>query len=437
MPVVSNVSSPKPGSIDWYISLNLVHSVHNSGLKSFLGCRRRYDWIYNGHYYPLQTAKPLEFGVAFHAAMEKLYDPLTWHDGETSLALAKGIFTQTVDKQYLDFRRKNPQLVNDESTADYKERKKLGLEMLSYYAKHVKAKADVGLTPVKVEIEFEVEIKGPKGETIWCKCNKCWTKYKAYITTYEGGKFFNTKQAEVDIWRDEKLQGHGDVYWSFWQGLPATFGGRIDCLMVDQLGRYWIFDWKTAMRMTTSEDFLWFDSQITSYCWALWTLNIPITGFVYVEMKKAIPQEPEPNKVIRLGRRYSVSKNIETTAELYETTVKENDNLAYTQGLYDDFIAHLKVDGPKYHQRFQIERNTTELMSMGQYIYDVALDMTEPNLNMYRNAGKFNCQNCAFAEPCLAKERGEDYLYTLESLFEKRERHYYETEKSTDKREGE
>lgn len=404
------------GSVDWYIDKNLVHSIHNSGAKSFQSCRRRWSWIYHDRYYPTMTAKPLEFGVAFHAAMEKLYDPLTWFDKDTALALALGTFTQTVDAQYLDFRKKNPNLVTEEVKADYAERKALGLDMLRYYGKHVMPKADVNLTPVKVEVEFEVAIKGPNGETLWCKCDRCFEKWTQYQ---------NSQRVDV-ISREE------------WKGLPVTFGGRIDCLMQDDLGRYWIYDWKTAARMSGSEDYLYLDTQITWYCWALWSIGVPIAGFIYAELKKAVPVEPEPNKTVRLGRMYSVNRAIETTAELYESTVAENDNLAYTAGLYDDFIAYLKSDaGPKYHQRFQIKRNEAELRNAGLTIFDIASEMVDPNVKIYAAPGKFNCQTCAFAEPCLSKNRNEDYVYTLETMYDKRERHYYETEKSTDKRGGE
>jgi hypothetical protein len=205
--------------------------------------------------------------------------------------------------------------------------------------------------------------------------------------------------------------------------------------MVDQFGRYWIYDWKTAARMSTSEEFLWFDSQITGYCWALWSIGVPIAGFIYAEMKKAIPVEPEPHKkgMRRNGLLYSVNKSMDTTATLYEQTVKENDNWAYTQGLYDDFIAYLKSEnGPRYHQRFQINRNAHELRNFGLDIFNIASEMTDPNIKIYPAPGKFNCQYCAFNDPCLAKNRNEDYMYTLETLYEKRARHYYETEKSTE-----
>src|SRR4051794_31695213 len=65
--------------VDDYIEADLTHSIHTSGRKSFRGCRRRWNWIFNDYWYPRTTAKPLEFGVAFHKGMETLYEPLLWN----------------------------------------------------------------------------------------------------------------------------------------------------------------------------------------------------------------------------------------------------------------------------------------------------------------------------------------------------------------------
>jgi hypothetical protein len=56
----------------------LCHEIHTSERKSFRACRRRWDWLFRGHYYPVETAKPLEFGIAYHKAMEVWYNPDTW-----------------------------------------------------------------------------------------------------------------------------------------------------------------------------------------------------------------------------------------------------------------------------------------------------------------------------------------------------------------------
>jgi hypothetical protein len=86
------------------IADRLVHEVHTSERKSFRGCRRRWNWVFQQFYYPQVTAKPLEFGVAFHSAMEVLYDPDTWTwDRELILNAAIGKFADVCNEQKTKF----------------------------------------------------------------------------------------------------------------------------------------------------------------------------------------------------------------------------------------------------------------------------------------------------------------------------------------------
>lgn len=405
---------------------------------SFRGCRRRWDWSTRQMYYPLVTPRPLEFGSAFHKAMEKYYDPLTWHDKETAAAIAQAAFVQECKEQYSRYLKLNRGNIDPEMKKDYDDRIVLGLGMLRYYTRWVSPEHDHNFTPVKVEIEFEVPITDPNGNYMWCKCEQCWQRFVAYELQDEKSWTSSRKRSEdagaigaMAEWREE------------WKGLPVTYGGRIDMLAKDDLGRYWVFDWKTAARLAgkdagTDDDFLYLDDQITSYCWALWRLGIPIAGFVYAEVKKAVPEEPEPNKTQRLGRWYSVNKQIATTATIYEQTVKENDPGAYAAGLYNDFIGYLKSeDGPKFHIRHQIQRSEAELRNAGINIWHEASEMTSPSLRIYPSPGRFACGNCAYKEPCLMMNKDEDYQYTLKTMFEKRVKHYWEDRApSTDSKGG-
>jgi hypothetical protein len=208
-------------------------------------------------------------------------------------------------------------------------------------------------------------------------------------------------------------------------------------------GRYWIFDWKTAARLSNGEpgardDYLWLDDQITSYCWAMWSIGLPIAGFVYAEIKKAIPEEPEPLNRPYKGRLYSTNKMNATTYELFYNTVSEGDPSGLANGLYDEYLEWLKTSGEAaYHLRHQITRTPEELRNAGVDLYNEALDITDPNRRVFPAPGRFGCTTCAFAEPCLGRRRGEDYTYTLDTLFERRERHYFEKPASTDSKGGE
>lgn len=405
-----------------YIEHKLTHQIHTSERMSRRGCRRRWDWIFHGMYYPYITAKPLEFGVAYHKAMETLYDPdnRSVEGGyETAYQLARVAFKQKCTQQRENFLLYHRDNYTSEVDEDYKERVDLGLGMLRYWYEHIMPRDDADFTPVKVEIPFEVPILGPSGEPIWCKCGQCWNRWKT---------------ADAELRRT--LQPT-----SPWKGLPVTYGGRIDLLMQDRSGDYWIVDWKTTQRMTNAEqsvadEFLLLDDQITSYCWALRQLGIRVRGFIYVEIKKAYPREPEPMKSMRQGRLYSVNKQQDTSYSVYLETIQNGDMAGYLSGAYEEFLLYLQEQErlhPYVHSHIII-RNDTELDNASYNIWAEAQEMVDSTLINYPSPGRFACNFCAFREPCIAKNRDEDVEYALETLYEKRTKHYWETaEPTTDK----
>lgn len=401
-----------------YIDNKLVHSLHTSERRAFRSCRRRHDWAYREMYYPIVTPPALEFGVAFHKAMEHYYEPLMWGKSrEAQLGLALKAFKDECGIQLRRYRKLNgePEVAVLE---DYKARLELGLGMIRYYSEEISPQYDIGFTPVEVEVAFEIPVLDPQGEALWCKCDICQKKWQAYQTQQTG------------------LSNHPNfLFEEFWQGLPVTYGGRLDMLAKDKHGRYWIFDWKTTSRLLDEgkeESFLELDDQIASYCWALRTLGIPVAGFVYVEIKKAFPQAPIELKRPYRGCKYSQNKQWMTTYDIARRHVEEHDAAAYDEGLYDEYLMWLLHEGPKFHQRFQIHKNENEIAEIGHNVYLEACDMIG-NSRVYPQPGRFSCPSCLYRQPCLGKNQGEDYVYTLDTLFEKKTKHYYEEqEPSTD-----
>jgi hypothetical protein len=415
-----------PETVEDYIDLDLTHSIHTSERKSFKGCRRRWDWLFRQYYYPQTTAKPLEFGVAFHKAMEVLYEPKLWDKPRDAvLEMAIQAFRQRCIRQFDEFVRYFGEPEKD-VVDDYNERMELGESMLRYHDKYVMDEFRSSYVPVKVEVSFEVPILNPDeppGEQtqLWCKCQVCMKRlheFKQKLTPEE-------RRAIPHAWRE--------------RGLPVTYGGRIDCVMESLIdGRQWIFDWKTAAQLSEDRNtFLLLDDQISSYVWALWELGIDCAGFVYVEQRKADTSEPDPMKTIRLGRRFSTSKSgVTCGAEVYERVVSENDAEAYAAGLYDDFIQYLK-ENSKLSMAYTVHRNEAEILETRRDIANEAMDIIDPKLRIYKNSGRFSCGNCAFQTPCLEKSGGGDYVYSLESMFDKRKYHYWvDTEASTESKGG-
>lgn len=267
-----------------------------------------------------------------------------------------------------------------------------------------------------VEIGFMIPIPNPEtGEpVIWCRCNNCFDKWWKHVTE------------EMDPSLKEG-----------WQGLPVVYAGRLDMLAEDGNGNYWIFDWKTARTISDNDEFLYLDDQIGSYVWALRKLGINVRGFVYHEQRKGYPLPPNKNQNIRLGRKYSVSKNQDTDYDTYLRTVSVEDKEAYEKGLYNEFLQFLKDEGIVYFKRHQIAKSADEIASVEFNIGLEALDMIDPGIRIYPSAGRFGCSFCAFRQPCMEKNAHGDYQYALDTLFERREHYYVRQEASTDSKSGE
>jgi len=419
-------------TVDECIKLKLVHEVHTSERRSFRACRRRWDWHFRHAYYPLVTAKPLEFGVAYHNAMEMLYDPDSWKwTTEAKLKRALTAFDQTCEKQLAKALEVQDRITLDtEIQEDYNERVELGRGMIRYYATEVSPKLDIGWKPVRVEIAFMVPVPHPDtGKTITCYCDNCYAKWLK--SDYAKAELAACADYNHDHDEIENRQGH-------FHGLPVVYAGRIDMLAKDDNGALWIFDWKTAASIPDNHEFLFLDDQISSYVWALVVgLGLKVRGFVYHEQRKGFPGAPKENKHRRLGRLFSVAANQDTDYDTYLSTVKEHDTEAYDEGLYDEFLHFLREEGITYYHREKVYKSFEELQEVGYNIGLEVLDMIDPQLRIYPSAGRFGCSFCAFQQPCREKNSKGDYQYALDTMYEQKEHYYVRTEASTESKGGE
>lgn len=424
--------------VDDHIARKLVHEIHTSERRSFRACRRRWDWLFRQNYYPKTTAKPLEFGSAFHKAMETYYNPETWSwDRVIIAARAEQDFVEMCEAQKVHALKEGELYLDAEVEEDYQERVNLGRGMMRYYFAKVAPREDVGWKPVKVEISFMVPVPNPEtGEkVIWCKCRTCFGKWNTYHDSQAHAKSYamNAARKPGEFIANTMVP----LYQEIWEGLPVVYAGRLDMLAEDEHGNYWIYDWKTARSISENDEFLYLDDQIGSYVWALRKLGINVRGFVYVEIRKGYPQPPKQNSARRLGRKFSVNKAQEVDYPTYKRTVEEEDPDAYADGLYDEILEFLRNEGTIYHKRWQIPKSFDELVSIGEDIGMEALDMIDPKLRIYKSAGRFGCNFCAFRQPCMEKNAKGDYQYALDTMYEQREHYYVRAEASTESKGGE
>jgi hypothetical protein len=261
--------------------------------------------------------------------------------------------------------------------------------MLVYYATHVHPFADHWFKPIATEISFEVPLDDPDNPGRPLKCTN--------------------SPACGQVHSNDPSEAESDVVYS----------GRVDMLIEDlRNGGYFIWDHKTASQLTSDDGFLQLDDQVGSYAWALSAkLNLDIKGFVYAEYRKAFPQPPI---LLKNGHSFSVNKQQATTHKIFLETVTEQDPEGLEEGRYAEYLAWLSgKDAPKFHQRFVILKTDKELAGVGEALTIESADIVDPKLRVYPSVGRFSCGNCAYRQPCLAKMMGEDYSYTLNSLFKK------------------
>jgi hypothetical protein len=377
------------------IDAGLVHTIHTSERKAFRSCRQRWQWAYQDDLHTSESVRALEFGQAYHRAMEVFYDPKTWHlDKEVLAVHAIAEFDRFTTETFNRYAKLG--LADERLVEDFADRMTSGVAMLQHYFRDIAPLTDT-FEPVEVEIAFEVPLLDPDGNYLLCKCERCYVKRFGY------GK------AEYDLS-------------AAWRGMPVTIGGRLDLLARDlETGELGILDWKTAGTLMKDEeiDFLELDDQISTYLLAMHKLGLPARVFWYHEQWKAAPQAPEPYAGGRRikGRMYQANKSLSTTYALYYATVSEGDPAGMAAGAYDEYLDWLKTEGPRYYQRVPVRRTDEQLRATERAIYLEYLDMVSDRI--YISPERRKCNWCNFFDPCLGKQRGEPYQHALNTMYVK------------------
>ncbi|TXH55542.1 MAG: hypothetical protein E6Q97_08610 [Desulfurellales bacterium] len=348
------------------------HIIRTSDRGTFRRCRQLWNFTskmrMNLEYVP--GIEPLNFGIAYHEAMEVYYDPILWDEdtnGALRIPAAEASFMASMNSWKKNQKASNSW--NDQTAERWDELVKMGLGMMRHYWSWAK-EADKHYRPVKTEIEFEVPIPVPDGMIL--------------------PRGF------------QSIEGH-----LYYMAKPVVYQGRIDVIVQDlRTDRLWIMDHKTAAQFGESLAHLDLDPQCGSYAWAASKmLGLDIAGVIYSEHRKKVPKQPE---VLKSGA-LSKNKAQSTTAEIYKQAVLD-------AGLYlpdyEDFIEVLRNEGQQYFRRTHVNRNGAELDSVEANILYEAIDMlNEPYI--YPSPSMWNCRGCAFATPCLADQDGSGAAWSL------------------------
>lgn len=197
----------------------------------------------------------------------------------------------------------------------------------------------------------------------------------------------------------------------------AYYAGRIDGIVEDEYGLFWLLEHKTAIAFESGK--LPLDEQCGAYIWAAQQLyGKKLEGVIYNVIKKKLPRYPEPLKKGGL----SVNKAIDTTYDVYLQALIEyyGSKEAIPVGHYDEILQTLKDKGNTFFLREKVYRSQAEIEDIGRRIYHEYKEMTREDLHCYPNPTRDCGWDCDFRSVCLSMNDGSDYEYLLRNMFRPR-----------------
>lgn len=328
--------------------------IRTSDRQYFKRCREL--WNYTSkirmNYEPIYGIAALDFGSAIHEGFAAYYNPLFWGMPTVQKEMAIKAFLK-----YLHAVEQKVKMGPLDFERDYNEQRQLGLDMLQHYFSW--APQHDNFTPIFVEVEFEVEIPGT---------------FPNYI----------------------------------------VYQGRIDMIVEDELGHYWIVDHKTAQQFQGT-DWLALDDQCSSYAWAIQKqLGLDVYGVIYNQIRKKAPKPPQ---ILKSGA-LSMNKQQDTTYDLFMQAINDG---GYNKEAYEDFLSFLRANPKEFIRRPRVTYTPKQLQLVERRIQDEAFTMLN-NPAIYPTPSPFNCNGCSFFRPCLAKQEGSDENLILEELYQIRKK---------------
>lgn len=337
--------------------------IRTSDRNLFKMCRRR--WSFQSHMKknlePKAAQSPLWFGTGIHFALEDYFDPTSQMPFKTP----GEAFSTYVKATQLQGRQEMPY--------DWEEQVEMGVAMLDYLHNHwlsTRNKLNTFIFQGVPQLEVNFQIPVP----------------------------FNPKEHFPDSPYDNVL-----------------YSGTIDRVTIDDEGKIWLVDYKTAKVMKASH--FANDPQVTSYCWAASEMypGYEIAGMIYWQFLKAVPKPPEPLK----SGKISTSQNLKTSRPLYrQALIKRYKSVDQAPPDNIDYLNNLAMrestEQDAYIRRDKIHKNLHSLAAEGAKILLEMQDMLNPNLPLYPNA-TFMCPHmCPHYEECVSMDDGSDWKTQLE-----------------------
>lgn len=192
--------------------------------------------------------------------------------------------------------------------------------------------------------------------------------------------------------------------------IGINYHGTIDRIVVDQYGRYWLWDYKTAKSADTAK--LATDDQVSAYLYAARKLfPFPVYGFVYLQMTKERVQPPKRLKNGQLSR----DKRQKTTYGLLrQEIINDYGEVNKAPSELIEFLNHMAAteepEGDRFIRWDFVKRNDSQLDATERAIYGELSVMLNPNLYCYPTPTRDCSWDCPLREACIASDQGDNSL---------------------------
>lgn len=184
-----------------------------------------------------------------------------------------------------------------------------------------------------------------------------------------------------------------------------NFHGHIDWVARDTTsGHTWLIDFKVR-KVIQAEGSLEFDYQLPAYVAALRQMGVTIRGAAHLQIRAAVPGQPELLKAAKDGTRKMSRAQIATDWPTYRETLLANE-------LNPDDYLDVKAKLKPFDVFSTIYRADEELFGVWEELNVTRIEIDQWHANPKRFAPRrlhtMQCRGCHYQEICLAELRGHD-----------------------------
>jgi len=188
-----------------------------------------------------------------------------------------------------------------------------------------------------------------------------------------------------------------------------------DKIEIDQEGRIWGVDYKTAKQMTPVNDLQRLPQGKQYYWGGRWFYGDAFEGMTWQQHLKSVPEPPE---LLKSGD-FSVNKSQHTTYSMYRKALIDQFGKVpkgYVEIL--NILASRENDeGDRYIRRDTLRWSPMQGFSEEEALTAELHEMLDPNLPIYPNPTRDCNWDCPFSPISQAMDDGSDFDYLLETEF--------------------